>query len=149
MWGLLYKVGRFIAKSGWYFTMTQILKCGPCTMFTLLIFMTLLLRHLHYAYERSFSDWWDIKIKFDLSVNDHILHTFSSVKFRNVKIKLRKFLNDHHIILNVYCFTMFYVQNHLLTLWIFRFNGLCMLSRNSVSFAATKLKPKNVQLLNL
>ena len=149
MWGLLYKVGRCIAKSGWYFTMTQILKCGSCTMFTLLIFMTLLLRHLHYAYERSFSDWWDIKIKFDLSVNDHILHTFSSVKFRNVKIKLRKFLNDHHIILNVYCFTMFYVQNHLVTLWIFRFNRLCMLSQNSVSFAATKLKPKNLQFLNL
>ena len=149
MWGLLYKVGRFIAKSGWYFTMTQILKCGSCTMFTLLIFMTLLLRHLHYAYERSFSDWWDIKIKFDLSVNDHILHTFSSVKFRNVKIKLRKFLNDHHIILNVYCFTMFYVQNHLLNLWIFRFNRLYMLSQNSVSFAVTKLKPKNLPFLNL
>ena len=149
MWGFFYKVGRFIAKSGWYFTMIQILQCGPCTMFTLLIFMTLLLRHLHYAYERSFSDWWDIKIKFHLSVNDHILNTFSSVKFRNVKIKLRKFLNDHHIILNVYCFTMFYVQNHLLTLRIFRFNRLCMLSQNSVSFAATKLKRKNLQFLSL
>ena len=38
-----------------------------------------------------------------------MLHTFSSVKFKNVKINLRKFLNDHHIINKVYivlqCFT--------------------------------------------
>ena len=149
MWGLFYKVGQFITKSGWYFTMNQILQCGPCTMFTLLIFMTLLLRHLQLCVRAVIFCLMRHQNKIWLSVNDHILHTFSSVKFRNVKIKLRKFLNDHHIILNVYCFTMFYIQNHLLILWTFRLNRLCMLSRNSISFAATKLKPKNLQLLNL
>ena len=64
----------------------------------------------NYAHEKSFSARLDIEIKFDLSVNDHILHTFSSAKFRNVKIKLTKFLNDHHIILNAFCFTKFYVH---------------------------------------
>ena len=52
MWGLFYKVGQFIAKSGWYFKVNQLLQCGPCTMFM------------------------------------------------------------GHMILNVYCFTMFYIQNH-------------------------------------
>ena len=71
----------------------------------------------------------------------HILHSFSSAKFRNAKIKLRKFLNDHHIILNVYCFTMYYVQNHgtepkLLTLWIFRFNPWNLSFQPSESFVS-------------
>ena len=149
MWGLFYKVGQFITKSGWYLTVYQILQCGPCTMFTLLIFMTLLLRHLQLCVRAVIFCLMRHQNKILFGVNDHMLHTFSSVKFRNVKIKLRKFLNDHHIILEVYCFTMFYIQNHLLILWIFRFNRLCMLSRNSVSFAATKMKPKNSQLLNL
>ena len=46
MWGLFYKVGQFIAKSGWYFKVNQLLQCGPCTMFKLLISMTLFLRYL-------------------------------------------------------------------------------------------------------
>ena len=41
MWGLFYKVGR---RVGWYSKVNQILQCGSCTMFKLLIFMTLFLR---------------------------------------------------------------------------------------------------------
>ena len=40
-----YKVGRFIAASGWYFKVSQLLQCWLSTMFKLLIFMTLFLRH--------------------------------------------------------------------------------------------------------
>ena len=116
MWDLFYKAGQFITKSGWYLTVHQILQFGPCTMFTLLIFMTLLLRHLQLCVRAVIFCLMRHQNKILLSVNDHTLHTFSSVKFRNVKIKLRKFLDDHHIILNVYCFTMFYIQNHLLIL---------------------------------
>ena len=43
MWGMFHKVGRFIAKSGWYFKVNQLLQCGQCTMFKLLIFKTLFL----------------------------------------------------------------------------------------------------------
>ena len=114
--GLFYKVGQFITKSRWYLTVYQILQSGPCTMFTLLIFMTLLLRHLQLCVQAVIFCLMRHPNKILLSVNDHILHTFSFVKFRNVKIKLRKFFNDHHIILNAYCFTMFYIQNHLLIL---------------------------------
>ena len=46
MWGLFYKVGRFIATSGCYFKVNQILQSEPCTMFKLSIFMALFLRHL-------------------------------------------------------------------------------------------------------
>ena len=89
-----------------------------------------------------------------------ILHTFPSVKFKNVKITLRKSLNNHRIILKVEITALYWK-------WILFYNVLSAKPCNRtisfnplnllfqsvgqtfsilMSFAVTKLKPKQLTI---